>query len=454
MITVLLTCVTLIFSAWAFGTVEGWAVLTVQCLTFLAVALALPEIRKRISPGVNVWSEALDWRWAVPLLLLSIFLLIQALNPSHSFSSADYGLTPRDHIQSLPASVAGDVTLQALFKLLTYAAVAWTVSQTCRTRNRRHLLLGSVVAGGFAMSILAILREVEARWNPELTGMFVNENNYAEYANMLIPVALALGRASHVHASAHMHRSHPAYLLYAVAATLATSVFMSGSRAGAIICITSVLAWVTLELMLEVHTRHRFGRSFAFSLLLPAVLAAGLLAIFGADSYRTETMDLEGLTSGLDGRVPILKATVRMFQDRWVFGTGGGTFFCAFPYYQPDHTRHLFFRYTHNDWLQYLSELGVVGSISALALAAGVTWRILTRQHKRSRHGNEAGHGGRRRSLETREERGIIIAIIALFVHACIDFPLHIPAIPLLASAYIGMLYCLRNHAPSRRSSE
>ncbi len=461
MIAVLLTCVTLVFSAWAFGTVEGWAVLTVQCLTFLAAVLALPEIRRRTPPYRSAWSEVWDWRWGLPLLLLCVFLLIQALNPSHTYSSTDYGLTPRKYIRFLPSSVAGNITIEALLKLLTYSAVAWTVSQTCHSRERRHLLLGSVIIGGFAMSVLAILREMEARWNPELTGMFVNENNYAEYANMLIPVTLALGRANHIHAQARMQRSHPSYLLYLVAAMLATSVFMSGSRAGVIVCMASVTAWVALEIMLGMHIKHKIGWVSVFSLLLPVALAAGLLAMFGADTYRTETLDMEGLTSGLDGRIPILKATVRMFQDRWVFGTGGGTFFCAFPYYQPEHTRHFFFRYTHNDWLQYLSELGVIGSTFATALVSGVAWRILTgpgTRSKRRENGNDAtrrsSHRHRRRSLETCEERGVIIALAGLCVHACIDFPLHIPAIPLLAAAYLGILHCLRHNAPSRHRSE
>lgn len=450
MIAVLLTCVTLVFSAWAFGAVEEWAVLTVQCLTLLAAVLALPEIRRQTPMHRSVWREVWDWRWGLPLILLSAFLLLQALNPSHTYSSSDYGLSPRDHIPFLPSSVAGDVTLGALLRFLTYATVAWTVTHACRTRERRHFLLGVVTLGGFAMSVLAILREMETKWNPELTGMFVNENNYAEYANMLIPVALSLGRAAHLQASARMQRSHPTYLYYFAAAMLATSVFTSGSRAGAIICVASVTAWLCMEIVLGLRFSYKATWVSAFSLLLPIFLGAALLLIFGAETYKTDTVDLNSIAHGLGGRIPILRATFRMFQDRWVYGIGGGTFYCAFPYYQPADTTHYFFRYAHNDWLQFLSELGIVGTTFALALIVGLIWRLVTGPRQRSSQIKETSRSGRRRSVETCEERGVIIAIAGLLVHACVDFPFYIPAIPLLASAYLGILHSLRHNAPRR----
>ena len=45
-----------------------------------------------------------------------------------------------------------------------------------------------------------------------------------------------------------------------------------------------------------------------------------------------------------------------------------GTFYCAFPYYQPDELNG-FYRHAHCDWLQAAGELGLAG---LLLLAAAV----------------------------------------------------------------------------------
>jgi hypothetical protein len=80
------------------------------------------------------------------------------------------------------------------------------------------------------------------------------------------------------------------------------------------------------------------------------------------------------------------------------------------------------YRYAHNEYLQVLAELGIVGGLLLAALLVS-TLRLLGR---RCRSGGAVSAGA-------------LAAVTALAVHAGFDFVWHIPAIPLLAAALVGL---------------
>lgn len=65
-----------------------------------------------------------------------------------------------------------------------------------------------------------------------------------------------------------------------------------------------------------------------------------------------------------------------MFQDNWLWGWGAGSYRFYFPIYQqayPEHwgigSKRFVWYHAHNDWLEYLTEYGVVGcGLAALML--------------------------------------------------------------------------------------
>jgi O-antigen ligase len=80
------------------------------------------------------------------------------------------------------------------------------------------------------------------------------------------------------------------------------------------------------------------------------------------------------------------------------------------------------YRYAHNEYLQVLAELGTIGGL----LLAGLLLMIIRRLYH-ARRGNAA------------VAAGAVAATAALAVHAGFDFIWHIPAIPLLAAALVGL---------------
>jgi O-antigen ligase len=80
------------------------------------------------------------------------------------------------------------------------------------------------------------------------------------------------------------------------------------------------------------------------------------------------------------------------------------------------------FRFVHNEYLQVLAELGVVGAILLIAFLALVMRRLW-------RDRVDAGALG----------VGGLAALTALALQAGFDFLWHIPAVPLLAAAFVGV---------------
>jgi O-antigen ligase len=80
------------------------------------------------------------------------------------------------------------------------------------------------------------------------------------------------------------------------------------------------------------------------------------------------------------------------------------------------------YRFVHNEYLQILAELGVIGGILLVAFLALVI-RRLWRDRVAA---GVLGVGG-------------LAALAALLLHAGFDFVWHIPAVPLLAAAFVGV---------------
>jgi O-antigen ligase len=107
-------------------------------------------------------------------------------------------------------------------------------------------------------------------------------------------------------------------------------------------------------------------------------------------------------------------------------GCGLGTFESAFLRYK--HVAPMFIvDYAHNDYLQTLAELGIVG----FALGLALVWRILTRVVRLALFHQESP--GWELAL------GLAGAIAALLLHSLTDFNLYIPANALTLAWLCGL---------------
>ena len=337
------------------------------------------------NPNKWTWSTAWNWWWAVPLLLLMIFITLQGLNPSHSYQEASRSLLPQAYVPWLPYSTDADCTWGALGLLATYAVLFGIMCCSFRGVTGFRVLLMILVINGFGLALVAILQSVSGEQKllwfrespiPEFMGSFVNRNNYAAYMNLLIPVALALGGWFGETKSDAQSKGHPGYLFYFMAAVMAASVLRSGSRAGMVICVLLVGCW--LWSLIFAGKNRAFGSWKKMFLIgsVVVVVAAGLLVLSGikpvTDRFTAPVNEEElQMRENSNTRPLAYRATFAMFQDHWVYGTGAGTFHRAFPYYQPAHLAG-FWPYAHSDWLQWIAELGVLGSVLMVMTMGGI----------------------------------------------------------------------------------
>jgi O-antigen ligase len=131
-----------------------------------------------------------------------------------------------------------------------------------------------------------------------------------------------------------------------------------------------------------------------------------------------------------DGRPSYWANTLRTFSDFPLFGTGLGTFGALSPNLE-DESGPVSLVHAHNDYLEYLSELGLVGfslllgGILFVGVISFLIWR--TRRHP--------------------EVKGLalggVVSLICILIHSITDFNLHIPANMVLFSVVLPLTLVL-----------
>ncbi|MCX6907876.1 MAG: O-antigen ligase family protein [Verrucomicrobia bacterium] len=449
----ILIVLTLLFAPWAFGSVEPWSQHTLQVLvgaTWVLVAVHALSRRSTVAGPRSI-------RWAVPFIALAGYVTVQAVNPSFRCQVADGSLFPQSHVAWLPHSVDPTATWEALVMLLTYGALFWTVRQVFADPASVKVLIAILVASGFVMALVMIghkfsgdhklLWIMDSKAGGGSAGPFVNRNNYAAYINLLIPVTLALGehfrsRSPEYNPRVAVSKSEPTYLIYFMAAVMAGSVFLSGSRAGMIICCGLTGAWVIKTVSAFVR-RGRQSQSLSLvRLLIPSSLVVlilvAVLASFGLEHIAAQTARTQTILSelaGRGGRMDAYRGTLAMFFDHWLYGSGTGAFSSLFPFYQPAGVEG-YWRYAHSDWLQWLAELGVMGAalVFVVLCAASCSVGGFFKQSKSPSLEEDT------RCFASHFQFPILLGLAGISLHAWVDFPLHIPGVMTLAVVFLAIL--------------
>jgi O-antigen ligase len=104
-----------------------------------------------------------------------------------------------------------------------------------------------------------------------------------------------------------------------------------------------------------------------------------------------------------------------MLKDYPLTGSGGGTFYAAFPKYRPG-VISAYFDYAHDDYVQFATDAGVIG-LGLLGLVVLSTFVIALRTLYE-----------RRDPLCRGIAFGATMGIIAIMIHSWVDFNLQIPA--------------------------
>jgi len=154
------------------------------------------------------------------------------------------------------------------------------------------------------------------------------------------------------------------------------------------------------------------------------------------------TVERFSLDKLLQEERPVVWAnTLGVFSDFPLFGTGLGTFASLYPSYE-DSEKFLRYSHAHNDYLEYLSELGVFGfiflfgGIFFMLINSFLIWRV------------------RRHPIVKGLSLGGIIAIVCILIHSITDFNLQIPANMMLFSVVLSLAIVTAFYKKNERNNK
>ncbi len=403
--------------------------------------------------------SALDW----PLGLLMALVLLQLALGNRPLAA--WALAPPGNLDApavLPSLVlalgtlAPTHTISALLIFLTYTGAYVLVVQLVRTRPQLERLMSTLLILGGLLAFLGLLDYLGRdawllRWRNtpatgRLSGTFANPDHFAAWLTMLIFLGIGYllsrpGPAGGTPALRHLLRS-PArreeavrrYLPFIALVTMAVALIFTLSRGAVVSALVAVLLLLAL---LRALSRIRRSLALVGALL---VATAGYAAWIGFQPFLERVWHAD-----YSGRWVQTLSSLPMLRSFPLLGIGLGTYQDIFVRYQPavlDPGR-VYYTYAHNDLLQLVLELGVVGATLLLFLF----WRTaqdLLGAHLLGRAmcpvgGGEAEGARRNDPFSVGLGVGALGGVIALLVHSLVDFGARIAANGILAATCLGI---------------
>jgi hypothetical protein len=304
-------------------------------------------------------------------------------------------------------------TFETRSSVLRWAALAgvFFLSQAYgRTRSAQRAFLSAFLAFATAMSLLCLLQlstsDGRVFWIfptafPRVFATFQSYNSYAQFVELALPIAL--WRA--------LREGWRSWWYAPAGGFLFASVIGSASRMGTVLCTVELVAMLALGLVRfrDPETGLPTRSTTALLAAIPILAVVFTLAV-GWESVWTRLQQNDPYSV----RREFVVAAVDMAKQRPLTGFGLGTYPKVYQRYAikdfPFYANH-----AHNDWAEFAAEGGVPFLLMVLipfAVAVPVAIR------------NPWGLG-----------------LVALMVHACVDFPFPRPAVSGWLFAILGLLY-------------
>ena len=383
------TSAVLLLGPLAFGAVEPWSIFALEACAMLL--LSLWAYRQWINRELNI-SDNVLYR---PMAAFFALVLAQWMA----------GTTAYRH-----------VTYTHLLLYAAYGMLAFVVTQTLRRSSQFELLAKFFTGYGAVVASFAVLQGIAPNgklywiWPLEqggaIYGPYVNHNHYAGLMEMLTPFPLVL-------AATHFTKGSRKIAVAGIAALMAGSIFLSGSRGG-------MAAFVAQMVVLGVLLVRKREGSWKQPLMLGAFLALVIVFLvwLGNNELTRRLISIhsearEEINGGV--RLSIDRDCLRMLLKRPFLGWGLGTFPIVYPEFRSFYTT-FFVNQAHNDYLQLLVETGLAG----FSIAVWFLVLVLRQAAGKLKNWTETTNGAMTMAA--------LLGCVGILVHSLLDFNLHIPA--------------------------
>lgn len=412
-LTFFILCAIIVFTTVAYGTVHQPIIALFYVLVVLAVFF-----------------------WAVDCFLSGRIRYSKSLLQLPAIAAAVYGfiqiipfgtLAESAGISGIPRTISLDpfATQISAYHFISFALFLGVLLVYLESAGRLQRLVNVITVFGFIFAFFGILQSFlspnmiygvyKTRAGASFAS-FVNRHNYAAFVEMAIALPLGLIFTGAIKKDKR--------LLYITAiALMGVSLLLSRSRGG-------LVAFLAEIVLLVILTRKAGSpKQFALKLVLAGVLVIGIIggAVFvGGESSLTrfaETATSKDITTD---RGHIWRVTLSAIAHNLPFGAGLGAFGVAYtPYDSYNGLERV--EQAHNDYLQVLSDAGIVGLIVGLFFI----YTLARTGLKNTRTGNTFRRG---------VAIGALSGCFAILVHSVFDFVLHTTAISVMFLTSIALV--------------
>jgi O-antigen ligase len=440
---VLALCLAVVLSALAFGTVHSWSLAIFQAGAGLVVVAWCADAWR--SRRLRLSRNPLQ----LPLLGLVAVGVVQLLPLGSTPAGSPALAAGAARALSFDPFTTRLVVVQIASLLVYFAAALAFVDSPRRLRLlARVLMIFGFVLALFSMAQYFVSPDkifgVRETTQSLGFGPFINRHHFAGYMELLLalPLGFLFGGAV----------ERDKRFIYAfLSLIMALALVLTNSRGGML----SLAAEIMFVLVVSAGVRRRGAdegrakesrgvrlRRVAVRAALGFVLVVAFFLgaiFFGGEGALARFVGTVNADDPTTGRVEFWRATLHMIRDQPLAGVGLGAFGVAYSRYDQTNGRVYRLEQAHNDYLQIVSDAGVVGAVLALAFVA-----LLFRA------------GFRRMESRDAQRRGVALGALAgcfaVLVHSFFDFTLHTTANALLflmlaALATLGS----RVEPPSRR---
>ena len=311
-------------------------------------------------------------------------------------------------------------SLTAWLKSLAYVLLFMLTLLLVDSRQRLKTLAYVLVLSGLGQAVYGSLA-LAAAGSGDASGSFMNRNHFAAYLVLCLSVGIGLliasmGQGTNAGSWRQRLLRIGAVILSAKAplriflAIMVIALVLTHSRMGNSSFFASLLITGTLALILFKDTPRPVVLLIASLIVIDIIIIGSWVGIEKVKERLSQT------TLAQESRDELDIYSFKLWKDYPLFGAGAGSYYSVFPRYREADTGHGFYDHALNDYLEFLSEYGILG----LLFPAGIVIlalrnAILAQLRRRSQFARGIGFAA-------------TMAITAMLIHATVEFNLQIPA--------------------------
>jgi len=406
----LMICVAIVLSALAYGTVHYWAL---GLFNLGSLTLLLLWVMDSWTLGTFRVSRNL---LQLPLLGAIVLGIVQLL-PLREVGSDGAIATGLVNTLSLDPNSTRLVLVQLSSLLVYFAGTLVFVDSP----HRLHVLVRTIMVFGFLLAILGLSQSftspTKVYWFRELNqstafGPFINRHHFAGYMELTIALPLGL-----LFAGAVDKEKRIIYLF--VAGLMGVALVMTASRGGIVSLVAEIFFLMIVTAIWRKPSERRRKRGYRFKHVLGRLGMTGALLVglflgvvlLGGEFSINRLIDSVNTNDPTTGRSHFWSVTLDIIKAHPYVGTGLGAYGVIYTRYD---TRNGLYRLeqAHNDYLQVLSDAGIIGAVLAFSFVVLLFWKAIVRARSRDDF-----------------RRGVALAALsgcfAVLVHSFFDFTLH-----------------------------